>query len=341
MLFTVALAVSILSEGPAAYRQPQLAVDGQLVAVVFGAGNAVHFAASKDAGATFAAPVKVAEEGRLSLGRHRGPRIAISGRNIVISAIVGEKGGGADGDVRAWRSVDGGKTWSTGVRVNDVAGAAREGLHAMSAGGGVIYAVWLDLRAKGTRLYGSISKDGGGTWSKNTLVYESPDGHICECCHPSVKVNAKGEIAVMWRNWLGGSRDMYVAWSKDGGTTFAQAQKQGSGTWPLNACPMDGGDVAMGPGGKIWSAWRRDGSVFVAAPNGTEKLIAKGKDPAFALGKRGPVVAWTDGGVRVFTAGASEPELLDAAGAFVHLAGDSEVFAAWESGAGIKVSRIP
>lgn len=340
MLFTLALAVSILPEGTVPYRQPQLAVDGQTLGVTFGSGNAIHFTSSQDGGATFSPAVKVAEDGKLSLGRHRGPRIAMNGRNVVISAVVGEKGGGADGDVRAWRSTDGGKTWSASVRVNDVAGAAREGLHAMAAGGGVIYAAWLDLREKGTRLYGSVSKDGGATWSKNTLVYESPEGHICECCHPSVKVNAKGEIAVMWRNWLSGSRDMYVARSKDG-LTFAEAKKQGTGTWPLNACPMDGGDIAFGPGGRIWSAWRRDGSVFVAAPNGTEKLIGKGKDPSFALGSNGPVVAWTESGVRVLSSGAAEPQVLDPSGAFVHLAGESQVFAAWESGTGIKVVRIP
>jgi hypothetical protein len=341
MLFAVALAVSILPEGAVPYRQPQLAVDGQQVAVAFGSGNAVHFASSVDGGATFSSAVKVAEEGKLSLGRHRGPRIAISGRNIVISAVVGEKGGGADGDVRAWRSTDGGKTWSAAVRVNDVAGAAREGLHAMSAGGGVVFAAWLDLRDKGTRLYGSVSKDGGATWSKNALVYESPEGHICECCHPSVKVNAKGEIAVMWRNWLGGSRDMYVAWSKDKGATFAPAVKQGSGTWPLNACPMDGGDIAFNAHGKVWSAWRRDGSVFVASPDGKEKLAGPGKDPAFAVSGSKPVVAWTEKGVRLLSPDATEPVVLDPAGAFVHLAGSSQIYAAWESGNGIKVARVP
>ncbi len=45
---------------------------------------------------------------------------------------------------------------------------------------------WLDLREKGTVLYASKSMDHGETWSKNILVYRSPDGSICECCHPSI-----------------------------------------------------------------------------------------------------------------------------------------------------------
>ncbi|MBI1791756.1 MAG: exo-alpha-sialidase, partial [Acidobacteria bacterium] len=239
------------------YRQPQLAADSRMVALTFGSGHAVYFAASFDQGKTFSAPVKVAEAGKMALGRHRGPRIALTPSSIVISAVVGEKGGGADGDVLAWRSIDGGKSWSAGVPVNDVPAAAREGLHAMAAGGGVVFATWLDLRSKGTRLYGAHSKDGGATWSANVLVYESPEGKICECCHPSAMVDSKGVIYAMWRNNLAGSRDMYVARSTDGGHTFSRAEKAGTGTWVLNACPMDGGGLALGPDGKVVSAWRR------------------------------------------------------------------------------------
>src|SRR5687767_127131 len=139
------------------FRQPQLATDGKTVALAFGAGDTVYFARSSDHGQTFSKPVLVANSGKLSLGMHRGPRIAMTPQAIVISAIVGEKGRGEDGDLMAWRSTDGGETWSTGVKVNDVAGAAREGLHAMAYGGGVLYSTWLDLRSKGMRLYGAAS----------------------------------------------------------------------------------------------------------------------------------------------------------------------------------------
>jgi len=107
------------------YRQPQLAAAPGIVAVTFGAGRAVYFSASRDQGRGFSKPVKVAEAGALALGRHRGPRIAIAPSAIVISAIVGAQGGGRDGDLVAWRSADGGKSWSKGMVVNDVPGAAR------------------------------------------------------------------------------------------------------------------------------------------------------------------------------------------------------------------------
>jgi hypothetical protein len=59
--------------------------------LTFGAGKAIYFSASRDAGLTFSAPVKVAEAEVLPLGRHRGPRIALSDGTIIISAVAGKK----------------------------------------------------------------------------------------------------------------------------------------------------------------------------------------------------------------------------------------------------------
>ena len=53
----------------------------------------------------------------------------------------------------------------------------------------------------------------------------------------------------MWRNSLDGARDMFVSESRDGGRTFSNARKLGSGTWPLKACPMDGGHLAFDAAG--------------------------------------------------------------------------------------------
>ena len=106
---SIAFVVTMASGSPGVtYQQPQLAADSGQVVVAFGAGNAEYFARSTDQGRTFSEPVKVFARGHLALGSHRGPRVAITPAAIVISAVVGEKGGGADGDLLAWRSTDGG-----------------------------------------------------------------------------------------------------------------------------------------------------------------------------------------------------------------------------------------
>ncbi|MDQ6704351.1 MAG: glycoside hydrolase [Acidobacteriota bacterium] len=336
MLLLLAFLLTFRLTPPTAtdFKQPQIAASANLVAATFGSGNAIYFSASRDRGNTFSDPVKVAEPGVLSLGMHRGPRIAITPSAIVITAIAGVKGKGADGDLLAWRSADGGKTWSLGRPVNDVPGAAREGLHAMaSSPNGLLYAAWLDLRAKGTKLYGASSSDNGATWSKNALIYESPDGAICQCCHPSVAIDAHGTIYAMWRNALAGSRDLYLASSRDGGKTFGPASKLGGGTWPLNACPMDGGGLAITAQGKVISVWRRASDVYLAPEDGAETLFDAGKNPSIAANADGVYAAWSSSeGLRIRVPGKPEPVLLDPEGSYAQLAAipNGPIVAAWE-----------
>jgi hypothetical protein len=223
----------------------------------------------------------------------RGPRVAVAGDTVVVSAIGGEIGGGKDGDLFAWRSSDNGKSWRGPVRVNDVVSSAREGLHGMAAGpDGAVFCVWLDLRNKGTQIFGSRSTDGGATWSENSLVYKSPDGSVCECCHPSVIYDDRGGLQVMWRNSLGGNRDMFWASSDDNGATFKPAVKLGSGSWKLDACPMDGGMMAVKREG-LAAVWRRDKEVFLTAgKSSNEGKLGRGLQPWATSNRQGMYAVW-------------------------------------------------
>ena len=287
LILAAMLALNLGPMGPdAPAREPQLAASGSTVALTFGAGSAIYFTVSHDAGRNFSAPVKVEQAGNLLLTHHRGPRIAISGKTIVISGITSKAansdqhahGAGPDGDLFVWRSADGGKTWSHAIRVNDVPNSPNEALHALAADAhGNLFLTWLDHRTgKGTTLYGARSADAGATWSKNFVVYQSPDGTICECCHPSAAFSPDGELVVMWRNWLGGSRDMYLSRSR-AGADFGPAEKLGTGTWKLKGCPMDGGGVVISQG-RIFTAWRREGTVYLVEPGGQEVALGQGKD---------------------------------------------------------------
>jgi BNR repeat protein len=228
----------------------------------------------------------------------------------------------------------GGKSWSHPVRINDVAGSAREGLHAMASDGkGLVFAAWLDLREKGTRIYGAASTDGGVTWS-DQLVYASPSGTVCQCCHPSVAVDARGAIYVMFRNAVEGSRDLYLTRSDDGGKTFGAATKLGRGTWTLDACPMDGGGLAVDRSTEVTTVWRRGSTVFATSGAGPERALGNGKNPTVAATRNGAYFAWTDdGAVLLKKPGVEAAESIDAAGAYPSMValGDEAVVVAWES----------
>jgi hypothetical protein len=295
LLMLLADPVQVTPAGFSGAQEPQVAFDGGNVYVAYGMGDTTYLSLSTDRGATYGAPIKVGEAGRLSLGMRRGPRVCARDSVVTVSAVYGAQGKGRDGDLLAFRSVDRGRTWTGPVKVNDVEGSAREGLHAMAvAPDGTLACAWLDLRQKGTTLYLSSSKDGGLTWSKNRLVYTSPSGTICQCCHPSVAFDSAGKMFIMFRNSLDGARDMYLTDSTDL-RSLAPAKKLGAGTWLLAACPMDGGMLAVSRAGEIMTVWRRDGSLYRAGGSGAESLVAEGRNPWLASGAAGPYFVWQDG----------------------------------------------
>jgi hypothetical protein len=338
----LAFAASPLAPVEFAGEQPQLAAAGERVALVFGEGHTIYFAGSGDGGRTFSSPVAVPSHGSLALGRHRGPRIAIAGEALVVTAIVaGEPGAG---DLFAWRSTDDGHSWSAPVRLNHVAASAREGLHGLSGGGRVVTAAWLDLRVPGTHLRAAVSNDAGATWSEDRLVYESPSGTICQCCHPSAAVSPKGDVSVMFRNSLEGSRDLYLTTSHDGGHTFEPAAKLGNGTWELDGCPMDGGALGVDGRGAIATVWRCEKEVFFARPGQPEERIGTGRDPAIALVRND---AWSvafrdDDGVSLIDGKSSEKQSLAVGGQAPVLVAldDGSWLVAWERDKRVFVAAV-
>jgi len=330
------LAVAAFVIAQMAGREPQLAAGPGLVALAWGSDTRIYVATSKDQGQNFSAPVLVAEPKVLQLTRHRGPRIAIAGNALVVNAV-------ADGDLMSWRSTDGGKTWSKAVRVDSVPTAAREGLHTLASDGqGNLFAAWLDLRKAGTQLYGSWSRDGGATWQRDALLYASPGGTICTCCAPSAVFDERGGVDLMFRNAVGGSRDLWVMHSTDR-ETFGKPEKLGAGTWKIDACPMDGGGIAR-DGAKTITAWRREEDIFVDEPGGPERKVGTGKDVAVAAGQNRVYALWVAaGGALEAWSGSGQPEVIAKTAAFpsvVALPGGG-FLAAWEAGGSIGLKHLP
>jgi hypothetical protein len=317
---------------------------GSEAALTFGAGNSIYFVRTEGNGTGLGALIKVADTGALYLGRHRGPRVAVAGDTLVVSAIAGQKGRGQDGDLLVWTSADKGRTWRGPIQVSQPAGVAREGLHGMAARGSLVFVAWLDLRDSKTQIYGALSRDAGATWSPNILIYRSPSGAVCECCHPTVTIDRQGHIVVMFRNFLEGNRDMYIVRSTDGGLTFSRALKLGEGFWPLNACPMDGGDIDLDERGEVLTVWRRGGQIFLSSIGGKEKLLGDGKNPSIAVASSGPVAAWeSPEGLVVWSMASRKPVPIDPEGKFPHLVSlkSGKVLGAWESQGKIRVELFP
>lgn len=269
--------------------QPQLAATAEgHVWLAYGQANDVLVARSIDGGKTFAPAVTAASLPKIALGMRRGPRITAQGERVTVTVIAHE--------LLSYHSSDGGRTWSEAVTINEVPTSAREGLHDLAGSpGGRAYVTWLDLRNGRTEMWGAESKDGGRTWGKNEQVYRSSDKTICECCHPTALYDAQGNLAVMWRNSINGSRDMWLTTRASGAKQFTPAKKLGEGTWKLEGCPMDGGTIVALGGGKFASVWQRAGEVIWAPADGPEILLGKGKQPVAVAGGGETRVYWQDG----------------------------------------------
>jgi hypothetical protein len=269
-------------------QQPQISVDNKgIIRVVFGSDDNIFCATSKDHGLTFGQPVLVAKVPEMHLGMSRGPQLASSKDNSVITAID------KTGNIYWYRLSHTSGKWKRMGIINDRLASAPEGLMSIAADNNDhFYAAWLDIRTgKHNQIYFASLSGKSVNWSKNTMAYQSPDQHVCECCKPSIAVQGSS-VAIMFRNWLNGSRDLYVTRSSDRGLTFGAAQKMGIDTWKLNGCPMDGGGLRISPANAVQTVWQRKGYIYYAATGEPEKYIARGRNCSISGYGTNPLITY-------------------------------------------------
>jgi hypothetical protein len=281
---------AVIAEG----KMPNLVKDkNNTIHIVYGTGDSIMYVFSKD-GKSFSPPSLVAVLPNLFASAMRGPQIAASNAGVTVTACS------SNGNIFSYHKGALGN-WSKAAKVNDADESAKEALMGLSADGKNVFAVWLGVKKpKGQDVYGAKSTDGGMTWSRNMVVYASPDGTVCECCKPSVVVK-DNLVYVMFRNWLNGSRDLYVVSSLNAGKSFENARKLGEGSWKLLGCPMDGGGLAIGKNGAVETVWRREGKIFASAVGMPEKEIGEGRGCTIETVNDKKVYAWAQNGEVVVT----------------------------------------
>lgn len=271
-------------------QQPNLSIDNSgIIRMVYGNQDKIYCITSSDNGLNFSTPALVAELPKMHLGSSRGPQIASSSTRSLISAID------KNGNIHSYILNHLKGIWTKVANVSDSQGSAVEGLMALASDkNDNFYATWLDIRDGGNNnIYFSSLNSKSRKWSPNTLVYKSPDKHVCECCKPNIVAN-NGKVVIGFRNWLMGARDIYYAVSTNKGKSFIAAVKSGNGSWQLNACPMDGGSLALHASGKVSAAWRRNGDVYYWTEKQAEQKLAPGRDVSMAQNQNSVYVAWHD-----------------------------------------------
>jgi hypothetical protein len=117
------------------------------------------------------------------------------------------------------------------MRTGDVIPAA-----AIDPRNGTLYVVWQDARFTGgvDQIVISRSTDGGDTWSSPEVVSDGPSN--AASFTPAVAVDGSGRVGVAYYSLRhdparGMGVDLYLAFSTNGGRSFAASRRISKGTW--------------------------------------------------------------------------------------------------------------
>lgn len=116
------------------------------------------------------------------------------------------------------RSTDAGATWRPEHQINSQKTSFIPSLATDRDGG--IYAVWIDERKKGFRIFFNRSLDHGETWLPEDVSVAGSDERFGIVISVDIATDGKGAVLVVWEENIGPGRRIHSAWSGDRGATW-------------------------------------------------------------------------------------------------------------------------
>ncbi|MEO8332449.1 MAG: sialidase family protein [Gallionella sp.] len=216
---------------------------------------------SDDKGKTFSAPVMVNQESEYvaAEGENR-PKILVAGNGNIYVSYTRSLETPFAGNIRFSRSLDGGKTFSAPVTVNDNLDPITHRFEAMGINGrGQVYLAWLDKRdasiAKtkgekygGLAVYYAVSDDEGKSFHANLKAAD----HSCECCRVAMAMDTDGTPVIAWRHIFGKNVRDHAMLRLDG---RSQVIRLSYDNWEVDACPHHGPAISIARDGVYHFVW--------------------------------------------------------------------------------------
>ncbi|GAB1719996.1 MAG: Glycosyl hydrolase, BNR repeat [Nitrosospira sp.] len=220
---------------------------------------------SDDGGENFSSPVMVTSEPEnIPADGENRPKIAVARDGTILLTWIQSLPQKYAGNVRFARSIDSGRTFSPPITLNDdgrVTSHRFDTLAINGTGGAVV--AWLDARDRdaakekgeafsGVSIYTARSGDNGASFGANRRFQQ----HTCECCRIATAWTGEGPI-VFWRNIFDtNTRDFAIAYLDKGWVRRATRDE-----WKIDACPHNGGSIAVDGRGQLHLAWFTNGTV--------------------------------------------------------------------------------
>ncbi|MCC7415583.1 MAG: exo-alpha-sialidase [Acidobacteria bacterium] len=226
-------------------------------------GSKVFASVSADAGRTFGRAVALtrAPEPIDANGESR-PKIAIGPGNEIYVTWTTAGTQPFTGYIRFSRSLDGGRTFTTPVTLNDDERETGHRFDTIHVGPtGIVYVIWIDKRDldkateahqpyAGAALYYTRSTDRGASFSPNAKLKD----HVCECCRIAVAFDGDRPV-VFWRDVIDGrTRDHAMIRFSDALTPGPPARATWDG-WDIDACPHHGPSLSIAADGTYHMVW--------------------------------------------------------------------------------------
>lgn len=220
---------------------------------------------STDLGVTFSPPVKVNGDPEIigTDGDNR-PKIKVARDGTVYVSWTQLLGKPFSGHIRFSRSLDGGRSFSAPLIVNDDRGVISHRFDSLAIGaGGEVYLAWLDKReyeaAKaqgkpyaGSALYYAVSRDRGASFGADRKLAD----HSCECCRIALDLAPDGVPVAFWRHIYGENERDHALMRLDGKDS---PRRVTHGRWQVEACPHHGPSMSIGADGVHHLTWFNNG----------------------------------------------------------------------------------
>ncbi|MFN8575017.1 MAG: sialidase family protein [Gemmatimonadaceae bacterium] len=222
----------------------------------------IYVATSRDAGATFTAPVRVnATEGDARVSGEQPPRVALllsAGATPAI-VVVWTARGATGTRLQLSRSTDGGRTFGATEMVPGGQAAGNRGWESIAVdSAGHVFVLWLDHRETAAGMHHDAATtaspaDPVAKAQLSQLVIsrlgkadaQSLARGVCYCCKTSMVATGSSVMAV-WRHVFPGSeRDIAFAVSRDDGQTFSPPLRVSADHWQFDGCPENGPAIAV------------------------------------------------------------------------------------------------
>lgn len=237
--------------------------------LVWAHGGHVYIHYSDDQGKTFSDPqvVNAVPERIAARGENR-PKIALGPQGQVYVSWTQPLTKRFTGHIRFARSVDGGKTFSEPVVVNEDHAEISHRFEALSVdAAGNVFLAWIDKRDQaqaqargkpylGAALYYTWSEDQGLTFKPNRKLLDNS----CECCRVMTALDTQGQPVVLWRHVFGDNiRDhALVAFTAPGKPT--DITRVSVDDWKIDACPHHGPALSIDHNNVYHLTWYTNGT---------------------------------------------------------------------------------